>query len=86
MKTNLRLVGIKDVEVNESYFGPKSEEGKRGRGSERKTPVIGIVERGGRIYTQVIPDARKDTLQPIVENTVKVGQLFTLMNGLDTMN
>jgi len=65
--------GEKDVEVDETYFGPKSKEGKRGRGSERKTPIIGVVERGGRIYTQVIPNAKKDTLQPIVEKTVQTG-------------
>lgn len=63
----------KPVEVDESYFGPKSEEGKRGRGSERKVPVIGIVERGGRIHTEVIPDAKKATLQPVIEETVQPG-------------
>ena len=65
--------GKKKVEVDESYFGPKSKEGKRGRGSERKTPVVGIVERGGRIHTEVIPDAKKSTLQPIVEEKVIPG-------------
>jgi len=63
----------KQVEVDETYYGPKSREGKRGRGSELKTPVIGVVERGGRIHTEVIPDAKKDTLQPIVEKTVQTG-------------
>lgn len=63
----------KHVEVDETYYGPKSREGKRGRGSELKTPVIGIVERGGRIHTEVIPDAKKGTLQPIVEKNVQVG-------------
>lgn len=62
-----------DVEVDETYFGPKSKEGKRGRGSENKTPVVGIVERGGRIHTQVIPDVKKETLQPIIEATVEKG-------------
>jgi len=65
--------GDKDVEVDESYFGPKSGVGKRGRGSENKKPVIGIVERGGRIHTKVITNASKATLQPIVEETVKKG-------------
>lgn len=63
----------KHVEVDESYFGPKSEEGKRGRGSERKVPVVGIVERGGRIRTEVIPNAKKGTLQPIIEEMVQPG-------------
>jgi len=67
------LGGDKDVEIDESYFGPKSEKGKRGRGSERKTPVVGVVERSGRIHTEVIPNAQKTTLQPIVEETVQPG-------------
>ena len=62
-----------DVEVDESYFGPKSKEGKRGRGSENKVPVVGIVERGGRIFTQVIPDVKKATLQSIIEDKVQKG-------------
>jgi transposase-like protein len=65
--------GNKDVEVDESYFGPKSQEGKRGRGSERKVPVVGVVERNGRIHTEVAPNASKKTLQTIVENTVQPG-------------
>lgn len=67
--------GKRDVEVDETYFGPKSKEGKRGRGSERKTAIIGVVERGGRIHTEVIPDAKKSTLQPIVESTVQAGSI-----------
>ena len=61
------------VEVGESYFGAKSKEGKRGRGSENKVPVIGLVERGGRIHTQVIDNVKKSTLQPIIEDIVEDG-------------
>ena len=61
------------VEADESYFGGKKKGGKRGRGSENKTAVMGIVERGGKIHTEIIPDAKKSTLQPIVEENVEKG-------------
>ena len=48
------LGGIEEtVEVDETYYGAKTKIGKRGRGSENKTPVIGLVERSGRVHTQV---------------------------------
>ena len=40
------------VEVDETYVGGKRH-GKRGRGAEGKTPVIGAVERGQQIRAQV---------------------------------
>ena len=61
------------VEVDESYFGGKKKGGKRGRGSENKMAVVGLVERGGRVVTEIIPDAKKATLQPIVETNVEKG-------------
>ncbi len=63
----------KEVEVDETYFGPKSKEGKRGRGSERKVPIVGVVERGGKVHTQVVPNVKKDTLQTVVKETVEPG-------------
>lgn len=32
-----------EVEVDESYFGPRRVRGKRGRGAGGKTPVIGLL-------------------------------------------
>src|SRR5579863_3409820 len=50
------------VELDEAYLGGRRT-GKRGRGAEGKTIVMGMKERGGRIVTQVIPDVRKSTLR-----------------------
>jgi transposase len=47
-----KLFGI--VEADETYIGGKRP-GKRGRGAAGKTPVIGIVERGGKIIAKVVP-------------------------------
>ena len=57
------------VEVDESYFGGVRK-GKRGRGAAGKTPVFGILKRGGKVHTMMIPDVRKDTLLPIIRQKV----------------
>ena len=57
-------------EVDESYFGGRRK-GKRGRGSAGKVPVFGILKRGGRVYTQVIPDAQRKTLIPIIQDKIQ---------------
>jgi transposase len=46
-----------EVEVDESYFGGHRK-GKRGRGSAGKVPVFGLLKRGGRVYTKIIPNAK----------------------------
>ena len=43
-----------EVEVDETYIGGKRT-GKRGRGAEGKSKVIGAVQRGGKVVTQVVP-------------------------------
>ena len=59
-----------DIEVDESYFGGKRIKGKRGRGAYKKTPVFGIFKRGGKVYTEVVPDCAKATLQGIIRGRV----------------
>jgi len=58
-----------EIEVDESYFGGKRK-GKRGRGAAGKVPVFGLLKRGGKIYTKVMPDASSATLYPIIERKV----------------
>ena len=48
------------IEGDESYFGGQRK-GNRGRGAEGKVPVVGTLKRGGRVYTQVIPDTKATT-------------------------
>lgn len=59
-----------EIEVDESYFGGR-QKGKRGRGAAGKIPVFGLLKRGGKVYTRVIPDAAGKTLVPIIERKVK---------------
>jgi len=58
-----------EIEVDESYFGG-TRKGKRGRGAAGKVPVFGLLKRGGRVYTKIIPDASSTTLMPIIERKV----------------
>jgi transposase-like protein len=59
------------VEVDETYIGGKSRIGKRGRASERKTPVVALVERGGRIRTRPVEHVTSKTLKSIIREHVR---------------
>ena len=59
-----------EFEVDESYFGGRRK-GKRGRGTAGKVPVFGILKKGGKVYTQVIPDAKGRTLLPIIQERIQ---------------
>lgn len=58
------------VEVDESYFGARRVRGKRGRGAAGKTIVFGIFKRNGSVYTEIVPDCKKKTLQAIIRGRV----------------
>jgi len=59
-----------EIEVDESYFGGRRIKGKRGRGAYGKTPVFGILQRGGKVYTEIVPNCAKATLQGIIRGKV----------------
>ncbi len=76
-----------EVEADESYFGGVRK-GKRGRGAAGKVAVFGLLKRGGKVYTAIIPDARTDTLLPIIQEKVQPDSIvytdaFTSYNALD---
>lgn len=58
-----------EIEVDESYFGGRRK-GKRGRGAAGKVPVFGLLKRGGKVYARVIPDVKRGTLKPILEQKI----------------
>lgn len=65
-----------EVEVDESYFGARRVRGKRGRGAFGKTIVFGIFKRNGCVYTEVVPDCKKATLQAIIRGRVSLGAVI----------
>ncbi len=64
------------IEVDESYFGPKRIRGKRGRGAGSKTIVFGLFKRNGWVYTEIVPDARKRTLQRVIRGKVSLDSVI----------
>lgn len=69
-----------EVEADESYFGARRKRGfrgklKRGRGT-MKQPVFGIFERDGRVYTEIIPNCKKKTLQAIILGKVAIESIM----------
>jgi len=69
------------VEVDETYLGGqwknkshkyKKIKAKRGRGTS-KTPVFGILCRGGKVWAQIVPDTKAKTLLSLIEGQVKKG-------------
>jgi transposase-like protein len=65
-----------EVEVDESYFGARRVRGKRGRGAGGKTIVFGIFKRNGCVYTEIVPDCKKRTLQAIIRGRVEPGAVI----------
>lgn len=83
------------VEVDETLIGgslrnmhPYKKAAARGRTNYGKVIVTGLLERHGKVRTQVVPDTTKKTLQPLVKKHVEKGatvytdQLASYM-GLD---
>lgn len=70
-----------EIEVDESFIGGKarnmhvSERKRRitGTGTKDKTAVMGILERGGKIRTAVVPNRKKHALQSEVRKHVEAG-------------
>ena len=59
-----------EIEVDESYFGARRVRGLRGRGARGKTIVFGLFKRQGRVYTEIVPDCSRATLQGIIRGRV----------------
>ncbi|GAA5783800.1 IS1595 family transposase [Chitiniphilus shinanonensis] len=65
-----------EVEVDESFFGARRVRGKRGRGAYGKTVVFGLIKRQGKVYTQIVPDCAKATLQAIIRGKVSLDSVI----------
>ena len=61
------------VEVDEAYIGGKPRQKGRKDAYEyrkRKTTIFGMMQRNGDVITRVVPDAKRKTLMPIVDQFV----------------
>jgi len=59
-----------EVELDESYFGARRVRGKRGRGAAGKTPVFGVLKRGGQVFITVVAGCGKAELMPIIQGQI----------------
>jgi transposase len=84
-KVEMNFAG--EVEADESYFGGKRK-GKRGRGAAGKVPVFGLLKRGGKVFAEIISDAKSSTLMPLIQEKVVPDSIvytdtFRSYNALD---
>lgn len=74
MKSSLNHPLKGQVEVDEAFIG-QSEEGKIGRGSEKKTQIVVAVEKNGvtgvkRMYAKIIENASSNSLEKIFKDHI----------------
>jgi transposase len=67
-----------EVELDKSYFGAKRVNVKRGRGASGKIIVYGILKPKGKVFTVIVPDASRKTLQDIIRGRVDIKTIIHL--------
>ena len=77
----LKIVGL--FHADETFVGGKNKnrhedkkvENSQGRSYKDKTPVFGLMQEGGQVHTQVVPNTQAATLKPIISNLVANGSI-----------
>jgi transposase-like protein len=73
------------VEVDETYVGGKNinrhANKKIKQGEEDKTPVVGLLERGGNVSTYVVSETTSEVLHPIMKNRLKKSSATLITDG-----
>jgi hypothetical protein len=56
---------------NKNRHANKKKENTQGRSGEDKTPVIGLLQRGGNVLTFVVPSMGSNIIHPIAKIRIK---------------
>lgn len=78
-ENNSKLKGI--VEIDETFIGGKNKnrhwdkkvKNSQGRSFKDKTPVFGMLERGGKVVAKVVKNTQTKTLSREIRKTIKTG-------------
>lgn len=84
MKEGNGILFLGIVEADETYVGGKTRLGKTGVASERKTPVLAIIERGNnKVRTKVLPIVNTNTLSNALQEQVNIELTKLMTDGLN---
>lgn len=74
--SSLKLEG--EVEVDETFLASGKWKRREKYVNGRKMPVLGLLQRGGKVVVKVIPNKKKRTVQDVILKHVECGsELFT---------
>jgi len=80
------------VEIDETYYGGvrKFGTGRPMRGDKKKTPVVAIVQRKGKVIARAVPDVSRKSIYPLVRKHVVPGSViytdeFSTYDGIPKM-
>lgn len=68
-KDNIKLTG--EIEVDETYVGGKAK-GKRGRGADNKTPILGLAQRHGKLKAEPVENTKSSIITPIIKKNIDI--------------
>jgi transposase-like protein len=91
---NIHLSGI--IEIDETFVGGEAKnkhenkkvKNERGGTISTKAPVLGMMERGGKVVAQAVPTVEKKHILPVINNTIPemailMTDQYNAYNGLD---
>jgi transposase-like protein len=74
----------KIVELDETYIGGRLAGTGVQAGKAKKVTVLGLIERGGRVHMQTIPDGKKRSIKPVLDSKLSPETEKVVTDGQST--